>query len=62
VLAGKHGAARDIVLLNAGAAVYVSGLAATLEDGVAKARAVIDAGAARRKLDELVEFTNVMRA
>jgi anthranilate phosphoribosyltransferase len=62
VLAGKHGAARDIVLLNAGAAVYVSGLAATLEDGVAKARAVIDAGAARRKLDELVEFTNVLRA
>jgi anthranilate phosphoribosyltransferase len=61
VLAGKHGPARDIVVLNAGAAVYVSGLAATLEDGVAKARAVIDAGAARRKLDELVEFTNRLR-
>jgi anthranilate phosphoribosyltransferase len=62
VLAGKHGPARDIVLLNAGAAIYVSGLAASLEDGVAKARAVVDAGAARRKLDELVQFTNAFRA
>jgi anthranilate phosphoribosyltransferase len=62
VLAGKAGPARDIVLLNAGAAIYVAGLAAALEEGVAKARAVIDSGAARRKLDELVEFTNALKA
>jgi anthranilate phosphoribosyltransferase len=62
VLAGKPGPARDIVLLNAGAAIYVSGLAASLEEGVARARGVIDTGAARRKLDELVEFTNAFRA
>ena len=62
VLAGKPGPARDIVLLNAGAAIYVSGLAPSLEEGVAKARGVVDTGAARRKLDELLEFTNALRA
>ena len=51
VLAGKPGPARDIVLLNAGAAIYTAGVAATLAEGVQAAAAAIDSGAARAKLD-----------
>lgn len=58
VLAGLEGAAREIVLANAGAAIYVSGLAETLIEGVSRARASIDSGAARTKLDELIAATN----
>ena len=53
VLNGKQGAARDIVLLNAGAAIYVSGVVDTLQDGINKAREVIDSGLALAKLDAL---------
>jgi anthranilate phosphoribosyltransferase len=56
-LANEAGPARDIVAANAGAAIYVCGLAGSLESGVEKARAVLAGGAARRKLDELVEFS-----
>lgn len=56
-LANKPGAARDIVALNAGASIYVAGLAATLADGVKRALAVIENGAARQKLDQFVAFT-----
>jgi anthranilate phosphoribosyltransferase len=56
-LANEQGPARDIVVANAGAAIYVCGLAASLESGVERARAVLASGAARRKLDELVEFS-----
>lgn len=47
VLDGKPGAARDIVVLNAGAGIYVSGLADSLADGVRQAAAAIDDGRAR---------------
>ncbi|OBS08072.1 anthranilate phosphoribosyltransferase [Acidihalobacter prosperus] len=57
VLAGEAGAARDIVLLNAGAALYVSGRAASVSEGVAQASAAIDSGEARRRLDALARFT-----
>ena len=57
-LEGRAGPARDIVALNAGAAIYVSGLADSLELGVERALALIASGAARRKIDELVAFTN----
>lgn len=57
VLADTPGPARDIVCLNAGAAMYVAGLVDDLAAGVAKAREVIASGAAGRKLDELVTFT-----
>jgi anthranilate phosphoribosyltransferase len=57
VLDGAPGPARDIVLLNAGAAIYAADLADSLETGVERARTVIDDGSARRKLDSLVEFT-----
>jgi anthranilate phosphoribosyltransferase len=57
VLDGMPGPARDIVLLNAGAAIYAADLTDTLEAGVECAKSAIDDGSARRKLDSLVEFT-----
>jgi anthranilate phosphoribosyltransferase len=57
VLAGEAGPSRDIVLLNAAAALYVSGVAASLWDGVALARDAITSGAAKAKLERLVSFT-----
>ena len=56
-LANTAGAARDIVALNAGAGIYVAGLAATHAAGVQKALQTIASGAARSKLDQFVEFT-----
>ena len=56
-LDNKSGAARDIVALNAGAGIYVAGLAQTLAAGVNKAQEAIASGAAKRKLDEFVKFT-----
>jgi anthranilate phosphoribosyltransferase len=50
------GAKRDIILANAGAAIYVSGEADSLEAGVAAARESIDSGAAGAQLDSLREF------
>ena len=58
VLAGEHGPFRDIVVLNAGAALVVAGLADNLEAGVAKAAAAIDSGAARAALERLIEVSN----
>ncbi len=55
VLNGKKGAARDIVLMNAGAAIYVSGQAESLQAGIEKAAAVIDSAAALEKLNQLIE-------
>lgn len=54
VLAGEPGAAMDIVLLNAGAAIYVAGCAPDLATGIGRAREVIMCGAARDKLAALV--------
>ena len=56
-LDNKLGAARDIVALNAGASIYVSGQAASLVDGVEKAFEMIASGAARAKLDQFVNCT-----
>ncbi|MDH5445288.1 MAG: anthranilate phosphoribosyltransferase [Gammaproteobacteria bacterium] len=58
VLSGKAGPARDIVALNAGAAIYAADLADSLEAGIKKAQQVIDSGAAMAKLDALVELSN----
>ncbi len=57
VLEDTPGAARDIVCLNAGAAIYTAGLAASLAEGVEKADAAIASGEARNKLDQLVILT-----
>ena len=58
VLDNRTGHALDVVALNAGAAIYVAGVAESLEQGLEKARAAIETGAAKAKLMELVEFTN----
>ena len=57
VLDDTPGPARDIVVLNAGAAIYVAGLAPTLKDGVHKADQAISSGEARNRLDRLVVLT-----
>ena len=56
VLNGELGAARDIVLLNAGAAIYVAGLADSLASGISKAGEVIDQGLALAKLNALQQY------
>ena len=58
VLNGELGAARDIVLLNAGAAIYVAGLADSLAAGVNKAAEVIDQGLALAKLNALQQYAS----
>ncbi|HMF47323.1 MAG TPA: anthranilate phosphoribosyltransferase [Candidatus Saccharimonadales bacterium] len=58
VLQGDQGSPRNVVLLNSGAALYVSGSAATLQDGIRLGAESIDSGRARQKLDQLVEMTN----
>jgi len=58
VLDDSPGPARDIVILNAGAAIYASGIADNMNGGIEAAKAVLTSGAARRKLQELVELTN----
>ncbi|MBV8545241.1 MAG: anthranilate phosphoribosyltransferase [Acidobacteria bacterium] len=57
-LSGGNGACTEIVAANAGAALYVSGAAETIRDGVAMAREAIANGAAMAKLQELVAVTN----
>lgn len=57
VLNGEPGARLDIVLLNAGAAIYVGGKARSLEEGIIKASESIDTGAAMKKLDGLIALS-----
>ena len=57
VLQGEKGAARDIVLMNAGAAVYVGGRARTMQEGCTLAAHSIDSGAALARLDALIRAT-----
>jgi anthranilate phosphoribosyltransferase len=61
-LENTAGAQRDIVALNAGAAIYVADKAASIEEGVERAMAAIQSGAARAKLDEFVSFTQSITA
>ncbi len=58
VLDNKPGPAMDIVLLNAGAAIYTAGSATSLKDGVGHARQAIENGSARAKLEQLIKLTN----
>lgn len=62
VLGNQTGTARDIVLLNAGAAIYAAGLTPHLKDGVAQAAQTIASGAAHAKLLELIQFSNKIQA
>ena len=54
ILAGEKGPRRNIVLLNAGASLFISGMAASVRDGIEQAARAIDTGAARRTLDAMV--------
>ena len=60
VLDNRAGPARDIVMLNAGAALYAANVAASIQDGIAKARQAIDSGAAKAKLDQLVQASRTL--
>ena len=57
VLRGEPGAARDITLANAGAAIYVSGISDSVEEGVALAARSVDSGAARESLEAFIKTT-----
>jgi anthranilate phosphoribosyltransferase len=57
IFAGEPGPARDLAVLNAGAAIYAAGRADALEPGVRAAEAALDSGAAAQALDRLVELT-----
>jgi len=57
VLGDQPGPARDIVLLNTGAALYAANVAASIGEGVERARAAIESGAAKAKLDQFVALT-----
>lgn len=58
VLSGKRGPQRDIVLLNAAAALVASGKAVDLKRGIEVAAQSVDSGAAKEKLEALIEFSN----
>jgi anthranilate phosphoribosyltransferase len=57
VLNNEAGAARDIVILNAGAALYAANVSTSIKDGIALARQVIESGAAKQKLEQFIAFT-----
>jgi len=62
VLAGQPGPALDVVALNAGAALYVAGMADSIADGLSKARTVIESGAAAEKLGQYMGATQAVTA
>jgi anthranilate phosphoribosyltransferase len=62
VLDNQAGPARDIVIFNAGVALYAANVAASMKDGIAKARAAVESGAARAKLDQLVQLSKTLAA
>jgi len=62
LLGGEAGPARDIVALNAGAAIYVSGLAVSLADGVKKAQLVLDNGDGLARLEKLAALSQSFKA
>ena len=57
ILSGAKGPKTDIVLLNAGAAIYLGGKAASIADGITKARALIASGEALKKVDEFAKLS-----
>ena len=58
VLDNQPGAPKDIVMLNAGAALYAANVTDSIKSGVERARAAIESGAAKAKLEQLVAVTN----
>ena len=62
VLSNERGTAHDIVVLNAGTALYVANVTESIADGIGKAREAIASGAARAKLDEFVRYTQSLKS
>ncbi len=62
VLDNQPGAARDIVLLNAGVALYAANVVSTIQDGISRARQALESGAAKAKLDQLVTTAHALSA
>ncbi|MDB5880913.1 MAG: anthranilate phosphoribosyltransferase [Ramlibacter sp.] len=62
VLENKHGAARDIVIFNTGAALYAANVADSIEAGIVQARGAIESGAAKAKLEQLVKVSKTLAA
>ena len=60
VLDNKAGPARDVVMLNAGAALYAANVATSIPQGIEKARAAIESGAARAKVEQLVNVSKAL--
>jgi anthranilate phosphoribosyltransferase len=60
VLDNQPGAARDIVVLNAGAALYAANVATGISEGIAKARVALESGAAKAKLEQLVRVSKTL--
>ena len=59
ILEGKEtGPKRDIVLLNAGAAIYIAGKAESIKEGIEQAKNSINSGSALEKLNKLKAWTN----
>ncbi|MEI6601227.1 MAG: anthranilate phosphoribosyltransferase [Comamonadaceae bacterium] len=61
VLDNVPGAAKDIVILNAGVALYAANVVESMADGISRARAAIESGAAKTKLSQLVEFSQQVK-
>jgi anthranilate phosphoribosyltransferase len=62
VVQGRHGAPRDVVLLNAGAALYVAGLATSIEDGIGRAAHELDTGRVAAKMQQAAEISQRIKA
>lgn len=57
ILNGKKGAHRDIAAFNSGAALYVAGISDSIADGINRAEDALDSGLAKKKLQELIDYT-----
>jgi anthranilate phosphoribosyltransferase len=62
VLDNVPGAAKDIVILNAGVALYAANVVDSMAEGIQRARTGIESGAARTKLTQLVDFTGQVKS
>jgi anthranilate phosphoribosyltransferase len=57
VLENERGPARDIVIFNAGVALYAANICGSIADGIGKARGAIESGAAKAKLQQLIDLS-----
>jgi anthranilate phosphoribosyltransferase len=62
VLKGEHGPSRDVVLLNAGAALYMAGVVDSIRDGIRRAADELDSGRARQKVDQVAIASQRIKA